>query len=61
MVFSANAVESGANNFEAFKALAIQQNGTANSSTTSAAMSTNVNRGAGVALSIVAMFFGFLL
>ncbi|KLO10663.1 hypothetical protein SCHPADRAFT_832216 [Schizopora paradoxa] len=63
MVFSANAVESGPNNFEAFKALAIQQNGTSSnsSSTTSAAMSVNVNRGAGVALSIVAMFFGFML
>ncbi len=62
MVFSANAVESGANNFEAFQALAIKQNGTSsNSSSSSDAMSVNINRGAGVALSIAAMFFGFML
>lgn len=55
MVFSINAIESGPNNFEAFKALAIQQNGTvSNSSTTTNTPSKSagvarVSRGAGAA------------
>ncbi|KAF7359282.1 hypothetical protein MSAN_01270600 [Mycena sanguinolenta] len=45
MVFSVNAVESGPNNFAAFQALAIQLNGTANS-TTSATGATDTTNGA---------------
>jgi hypothetical protein len=41
MVFSVNAVESSANTFAAFKAKAIQLNGTASSSTTSTSTSTS--------------------
>jgi plastocyanin len=46
MVFSVNAVESGPNNFEAFKAKAIQLNGTTASGSASPAGSTNTTNGA---------------
>lgn len=69
MVFAANAVESGANNFEAFVSLAKQLNGTStstssgssSSSTASGAGAVRVTRGAGVAVSVVALFFGLFL
>lgn len=72
MVFSANAIESGPNNFAAFQALAEQLNGTStstssatssSSSTTSSQHSsgTQLNRGAGVALSFAALLLGVLL
>ncbi|KAK7449655.1 hypothetical protein VKT23_013129 [Stygiomarasmius scandens] len=66
MVFSVNAIESGSNNFEAFKAKAIQQNGSASTSgstdTTSdnAAPSNGIN-GAGIVVAAVALVFSSLL
>ena len=41
MVFAANAVESGPNNFEAFQALAEQINGTSSNSTSSTTSNRN--------------------
>lgn len=66
MVFAANAVDSGPNNFTAFQALAEQLNGTTSASgsavsSTNGAMSMKSSRGAGVALSFVALAFGVLL
>jgi hypothetical protein len=75
MVFSVNAVESSANNFAAFKAKAIQLNGTASSSGTSSSTSTGAqptqtqsggsmkmsDRGAGVAVGLVGVVVGALL
>ncbi|KAI5119096.1 hypothetical protein M0805_004867 [Coniferiporia weirii] len=70
MVFSANAIESGPNNFGAFQALAEKLNGTSTSSTststsspspTSGAMSMHTHTGAGVALAIIGAVFGLLL
>jgi plastocyanin len=72
MVFSVNSVESGPNNFAAFKAAAEQQNGTATATSSSSGSSstgtnknsagiTNVNRGAGIAVAIVGVVFGLLL
>ncbi len=65
MVFAANAVESGPNNFEAFQARAEQINGTSSNSTSS----TTGNKsgagavrlsGMGVAMSTVAVVLGLL-
>jgi len=72
MVFSANSVESGPNNFAAFQAAAEQQNGTTSSSTASGSTSTSkssasgagiiqVNRGAGIMIALVGVVFGLLL
>jgi len=75
MVFSANAVESGPNNFDAFQAAAKQQNGTTSSSSSTTASSsssttksnangaimTQINRGAGIAVALVGVAFGLLL
>ncbi|THH19492.1 hypothetical protein EUX98_g8768 [Antrodiella citrinella] len=60
MVFSANAVESSANSFEAFqakaKSLASPSSGTPSpSNTTSSAQSVIVNRGAGIVVAMVVM------
>lgn len=74
MVFSANAIESGPNNFAAFQAKAKQLNGTSTSSsqsstsvspsattsTTSSAVSTFVNHN-GFALGVIALVFGLVL
>lgn len=76
-MFSVNAVESSANNFAAFKAKAIQLNGTASSSGTSSSTSTSTgtqptqtksggsmkmsDRGAGVAVGLVGVVVGVLL
>ena len=65
MVFSVNAVETGANNFDAFKAKAIQLNGTASATSTStSAKPTNGaigSRSAGAALALVGAVAGLLL
>jgi len=66
MVFAANAVESGPNNFEAFEALAKQLNGTATAASPSAtsansAMSVHLRSGAGVVFGIVFVLLGSLL
>lgn len=45
MVFSVNAVESGANSYAAFKAQAIQLNGTSSSATSTAAQATQTKSG----------------
>jgi len=61
MVFSANAVESGPNNFEAFQAkaesLASPSSGASSPSNTTSFATTNamVNRGAGVAVAMAVM------
>lgn len=74
-MFSVNAVESSANNFAAFKAKAIQINGTASSSTsTSTSTSTGAqptqtrsgamkmsDRGAGVVVGLLGVVVGVLL
>ena len=66
MVFAANAVESGSNTFEAFVSLAKQLNGTSSSgsnttSSTSGTSAIHVSRGAGVAVTAVALVFGLFL
>ncbi|KAG0705291.1 hypothetical protein DFH29DRAFT_907135 [Suillus ampliporus] len=74
MVFSVNAVESGSNNYGAFKAKAIQLNGTSSSSTTSGtstgAQATQTQKGgamkmsdhgAGVVVGLVGVMAGMLL
>ncbi|EJD06125.1 uncharacterized protein FOMMEDRAFT_18308 [Fomitiporia mediterranea MF3/22] len=70
MVFSVNAIESGPNNFAAFKTRAMQINGTSSSSTasgagssptSSASRSLRVQSSAGAALAIVAFAVGSLL
>jgi len=75
MVFSANAVESGPNNFAAFQAAAKAQNGTSatasssaagststvNGKTASGAMPTFAGRGAGIAVGLVGIAFGLML
>ncbi|THV07952.1 hypothetical protein K435DRAFT_772288 [Dendrothele bispora CBS 962.96] len=70
MVFSVNAIESGANNFEAFKAKAVQQNGstsdstsgsTSTNSTDNAALSNSGINGAGIVVAVGALFFSMLL
>jgi len=65
MVFSVNAVESGPNNFNAFKAKAIQQNGTASGTSSSATPSSTNGAigslGAGAALGLVGVVIGLLL
>ena len=66
MVFAANAVESGSNTFEAFVSLAKQLNGTSSSgsnttSSTSGTSAIHVTRGAGVAVTAVALVFGLFL
>ncbi|OAX40347.1 hypothetical protein K503DRAFT_737691 [Rhizopogon vinicolor AM-OR11-026] len=73
MVFSVNAVESSANNYAAFKAKAIQLNGTSSSSSTSTstgAQSTQTqsggamkmsDRGAGAVVGLVGVVVGVLL
>ncbi|KAL0580438.1 hypothetical protein V5O48_001591 [Marasmius crinis-equi] len=64
MVFSVNAVESGPNNFEAFKAKATNNNSSSgNSGSTgnnNAALSTKWN-GAGIAVAVVGVFLGALI
>jgi plastocyanin len=70
MVFAVNAIESGPNNFDAFKAKAIQLNGTSASSsapapaptsTTGGAHFTSVSHGAGIVVAIIAVVFSVLL
>ncbi|KAL5533378.1 hypothetical protein ACEPAF_5154 [Sanghuangporus sanghuang] len=75
MVFSANAIESGPNNFAAFKQRAMQLNGTSasssptstasgsSSSSSSAALSIHglTGAGAGASLGLVSLLFGLLL
>ncbi|KAG1748923.1 uncharacterized protein EDB91DRAFT_1111425 [Suillus paluster] len=73
MVFSVNAVESGSNNYAAFKAKAMQLNGTASSSTTSTSTGAQAtqtktggamkmsNRGAGAVVGLVGVVVGMLL
>jgi len=70
MVFSVNAIESGPNNFEAFKAKAIQLNGTSASGTPSSAASATPTSGArvssishvaGIVVAIIAVVFSVLL
>ncbi|KAI0303539.1 Cupredoxin [Multifurca ochricompacta] len=66
MVFAANAIESGPNNFEAFEARAKQINGTSSNSTSS---TTGKGNGAGavrlsgtsITLGFVAALFGFMV
>lgn len=68
MVFSANAIESGPNNFEAFRQKAIGQNGTnngtnggGNGSGGNGAASLSVNYSAVLSLGLVAAVFSVLL
>jgi len=68
MVFSVNAIESGPNNFAAFKAKAMALNGTgsatgsaAGAKPTSGAMINSATHGAGIAVALVAAVFGVLL
>jgi len=72
MVFSVNAVESGSNNYAAFKAKAIQVNGTASSSSTSTSTGAQptktqsggamkMNDRAGVVIGLVGVVAGVLL
>lgn len=76
MVFSVNAVESGANNFAAFQAAAKAQNGTVTaSSSTAAAKATGsstsgsasgasaiqITQGAGTAIVFAGLIFGVFL
>lgn len=75
MVFSANAVETGPNNFAAFQAAAKAQNGTSSTASSSAAgssstasgktangaMPTFAGRGAGIAVGLVGVAFGLML
>jgi hypothetical protein len=68
MVFSVNAIATGPNNFAAFKAMAIQQNGTT-TATSAASIPTqsngssgsSVTRGASIAVAFIAAVFGFML
>ena len=66
MVFAANAVESGPNNFEAFQALAERINGTSSNSTSSTA-GTHNGAGAirlsstGIAVGLAAVVLGLAL
>ncbi|TFK46002.1 hypothetical protein OE88DRAFT_1668399 [Heliocybe sulcata] len=56
MVFSANAVESGSNNFAAFQSKAMQLNGTSTGSITSASdRQADVHRNVGVGLVVIAV------
>ncbi|THH10005.1 hypothetical protein EW145_g1624 [Phellinidium pouzarii] len=70
MVFSVNAIESGPNNFAAFQALAMQQNGTSASASSTASGSTSSSASgamsfahvdASILLGVVGTFFGLLL
>jgi plastocyanin len=69
MVFAVNAIETGPNNFDAFKAKAIQLNGTSASSSsapaptssTGGASSTSVSHGAGIVVAVIAVVFSVLL
>ena len=75
MVFSANAVESGPNNFAAFQAAAKAQNGTSSTASSSAAgasstasgknasgaMPSFAGRGAGLAIGLVGIAFVLML
>lgn len=66
MVFSANAVETGPNNFEAFQARAEQINGTGSNSTSSTSGSRNGAgairlSGMGIIVGLVAAVFGLAL
>lgn len=70
MVFAVNAVESGANNYAAFKAQAIQLNGTSSSTTSTGAQATqttsggvvNMNdRGTSVLVGLVGVVAGMFL
>jgi hypothetical protein len=70
MVFSVNAIATGPNNFAAFQALAMQQNGTSATPSSGAASTptpTNgasvrsVSHGAGIVVAFVAAIFGALL
>jgi hypothetical protein len=60
MVFSVNAVESGPQNFSAFKAKAMSQ-GTSTAQPTSDASIVSVSRGAGILVALVAAIAGILL
>lgn len=70
MVFSVNAVESGSNNYAAFKAKAIQLNGTLTTSTSTGAQATQTksggvvkmsDHGAGVLVGLVGVVTGMFL
>lgn len=68
MVFSANAVETGPNNFEAFQARAEQINGTSSSSNSTSSTSGNGNgagairlSGTGIVVGLVAAVIGLAL
>lgn len=70
MVFSVNAVESGANNYAAFKAQAIQLNGTSSSTTSTGAQATQTesggvvkmnDRGTSVLVGLVGVMAGMFL
>lgn len=75
MVFAANSVESGPNNFAAFQALAMKLNGTNTTSTATGTASTASStstaksgavrmesaRSAGTALAVISLAFAFFL
>jgi len=68
MVFSVNAIATGPNNFAAFKAMAIQQNGTATATSgastptqSNGASGSLVTRGASIAVAFIAAVFGLML
>jgi len=68
MVFAANAVETGPNNFEAFQALAEKINGTGSNTTSSSSTTGNRNgagavrlSGTGIVVGLAAVVFGFTL
>jgi len=69
MVFAVNAIESGPNNFDAFKAKAIQLNGTAAATSSGAAATAtsggakvnSISHGAGIVIAIIAVVFSVFL
>jgi hypothetical protein len=66
MVFSANAVETGPNNFEAFQARAEQINGTSSNSTSSTSGNSNGAgairlSGTGIVVGLAGAVFGLVL